>query len=82
MTQTQSILNHLQAGQSITPIEALERYGCFRLGARIWEIRHKLGFDVVKETIETSGGAKVARYTLKQKPTQQKLFTNQQQPMA
>jgi hypothetical protein len=29
MTQTEHIRAHLQAGQDITPLEALDRYGCF-----------------------------------------------------
>jgi hypothetical protein len=45
MTQTQQILNHLQLGKTITPLEALDLYGCLRLGARIWDIK-QLGYDV------------------------------------
>lgn len=40
MTQIAHILAHLKSGKTISPLEALELYGCFRLGARIWDLRH------------------------------------------
>lgn len=43
-TQSQQILAHLKAGRSITPIDALERFQCFRLGARIYEVRSRKAF--------------------------------------
>lgn len=39
MTQKQAILAHLRTGASITPLEALEKYGCFRLASVIHELR-------------------------------------------
>ncbi len=41
MTQEQHILNHLYERGSITPIEALHVYKCFRLAARINDLRRK-----------------------------------------
>jgi len=38
-TQRNNILSHLATYGSITPKEALELYGCFRLAARIFELR-------------------------------------------
>lgn len=37
MTQCERILRHLQDYGSITQAEAVTEYGCYRLGARIWE---------------------------------------------
>jgi hypothetical protein len=37
--QTEQILAHLLRGESITAVEAQARYGCFRLAARIGELR-------------------------------------------
>ena len=37
MTQTEMILNHLKTKGRITPLEALNLYGCFRLGARVYD---------------------------------------------
>ena len=38
-TQTDAILAHLERGLPITPLDALRLYGCFRLGARVWELK-------------------------------------------
>lgn len=62
MTQTETILAHLQAGGSITPIDALREYGCFRLAARIKDLR-EAGYDV-ETGWETDGVKKWARYSL------------------
>ncbi len=50
-TQKEAILRHLQSGRAITPLEALELYGCFRLGARIWELRDE-GYKIQSETVK------------------------------
>lgn len=39
MTQTERILVHLKKGRPISPLQALRRFGCLRLGARIWDLR-------------------------------------------
>ena len=54
VSQTEMVFNHLKSGHAITPLEALERYGIFRLGARILEIR-KQGFDVKTDTVSKNG---------------------------
>jgi len=50
-TQKEAILRHLQSGRAITPLEALELYGCFRLGARIWELRDE-GYEIKSENVK------------------------------
>ncbi len=45
-SQAQLILEALKAGETITPIDALNRWGCFRLGARVFDLRTK-GYDIV-----------------------------------
>jgi hypothetical protein len=40
-SQKKQILEHIEAFGSITPIEALNLFGCFRLSARIWDLRHE-----------------------------------------
>lgn len=62
MTHTETILAHLLSGRSITPIDALRDYGCFRLAARVKEIR-EAGYEV-KTIMEGEGAKKWARYTL------------------
>lgn len=66
MTQTQQILAHLRKHKTITPMEALKRYGVMRLGGRAYELRC-MGYDIETKlvTVRTrSGKARVARYKL------------------
>ena len=64
-TQTAQILAHLKTGRSITPIDALNEYGCFRLGARIYDLKQD-GHNIYREMVETDSGKRVASYTLVQ----------------
>ncbi len=52
MSQSKQILDHLLTGEPITPIEALNQYGVFRLSARCFDLREK-GFDIQAKTINT-----------------------------
>jgi len=47
-TQEHIILKHLKRHKSITPLEALRLCGCFRLSARIFQLR-EAGFDIQTE---------------------------------
>ena len=49
MSQSLDVLMHLKSGKTLTPIDALNEYGCFRLGARILELR-KQGYKIKTET--------------------------------
>lgn len=65
-TQTQMILGHLKLFKAITPLEALEKYGCLRLGARILDLRDA-GHNIRTEIIEVqsrNGKKHVAKYVL------------------
>ena len=62
-TQCDRILRHLKTGATITAIEALNMFGCFRLAARISDLR-KAGNDIVTDKVTTSGGKHVAQYRL------------------
>lgn len=55
--QTIQILNYLLSGNSITPIEALNLFGCFRLASRIKDLRYN-GWNIKTEKIGKSGFAK------------------------
>jgi len=46
--------DHLLNGNCITSIEALKKWGCFRLSARINELRN-IGIPIVTETIRKNG---------------------------
>ncbi len=58
------ILRHLQSGKTITAIEALELFGCFRLTSRIYDLTQR-GHDIFREYITLSNGKRVMRYKLK-----------------
>jgi len=62
MSQEIQILTHMRRYGSITPITALDRYGCFRLAARVSDLKyrgHKINTELVKQ-----GGKRFARYRL------------------
>lgn len=50
MTQCERILRHLQDYGSITQAEAVTEYGCYRLGARIWDLKAH-GVPIKSETV-------------------------------
>lgn len=60
MTQTEQIRRHLIRNNSITPLEALRKFGCLRLASRIHELK-EAGFSVVK-TMVSRHGKRYARY--------------------
>jgi biotin operon repressor len=62
MTQTEMIRAHLQSGRDLSPIDALNHYGCFRLAARIKELRNQ-GLPIETLTEQRNGKA-WAKYRL------------------
>ena len=66
MTQCRKILRYMQTNGAITPLVALTEFNCFRLAARIKELRVK--HDIVKKMIKMPvTGKTVASYSLKEK---------------
>ena len=45
-SQKENILEYLQIGNKITPLEALYQFGSFRLSAVIFELRQE-GFNII-----------------------------------
>ena len=45
MTQNEAVLRHLLDNGGITSLEAMERYGIMRLGARIYDLK-KQGYPI------------------------------------
>jgi len=41
MSQKAAIYAYLKSGRSITPMDALQKFGCFRLAARVCELRRE-----------------------------------------
>ncbi len=52
MSQRDMILRYMEDFGSITPAQAMDEFGCYRLSARIWDIRNHLGRKVRAEMVE------------------------------
>lgn len=61
-SQSEHILRHLREVGPLTPLEALDLYGCFRLGARIWDLKRD-GHPIESQIVYTRG-KHYARYFL------------------
>lgn len=54
LSQCDRILQHLQSGKTINPAQAWNLFGCYRLGARIHDLR-KRDFNIVTKTVYKNG---------------------------
>lgn len=61
-SQNLQILSYLKKGKKITAIEALKKFGSFRLAARIGELK-EMGYKIKPETVEKNG-KRFAEYRL------------------
>lgn len=50
MTQCEKILRYMRDVGPITQLDAAREFGCYRLGARIWDLRHA-GHAISKRTV-------------------------------
>lgn len=64
MSQNKQIADYLNKGKKLTPIEALNKFGCFRLAARIADLRNE-GMNIVTRTIKLENKKQVAQYSIK-----------------
>lgn len=67
MSQTMEILSYLQEGNTITPLEALDKFGCFRLSGRIHDLRameYKISTKMVYMPGRDGTRKQVAQYRL------------------
>ena len=70
-SQADSIALYLESGHELTPLDALELFGCFRLAARINDLRAR-GLPI--ETLDReANGKRFAAYRLR-RPVQRHLF--------
>jgi len=67
-SQNKMIKAHLESGKTITAIEALTQYQCFRLASRISDLKQS-GYPVDKMMIELPNGKRVAQYFKSHKPS-------------
>jgi hypothetical protein len=64
MSQNKQIADYLNKGKKLTPIDALNKFGCFRLAARIADLRNE-GMNIVTRTIKLDNNKQIAQYWLK-----------------
>ena len=62
LTHEAQLLRHLREHNSITPMEALEEFGCYRLAARIYDLR--VAGHPIHTVMITHDGSRYARYIL------------------
>jgi hypothetical protein len=58
------ILDSLRMGEQITPLDALKKFGCFRLSARVHDLKRQ-GHAISTKTMHTLDGKRVAIYSMK-----------------
>ena len=61
-SQKENILEYLEIGNKITPLEALYQFGSFRLSAIIFDLRQE-GFNIITHN-KTVDGKTFAEYEL------------------
>jgi hypothetical protein len=66
MSQEDAIYLALLDGEHITALDALEMFHCFRLAARIYDLRQR-GIDIETAEVETKDGKTIALYYIPQK---------------
>ena len=76
-TQMDRILAHLLGGGSLTALEALDRFGCSRLAARIGDIR-AMGYQVHAEMVTLDNAKRVARYRIDGAPMRRTAEVNRE----
>ena len=72
-SQRAKVLYHLENYGSLTAIEALELFACFRLAARINDLK-EAGHNIQMEMKKMKNGKKIAVYSLPKIQKQGELF--------
>jgi len=65
MSQNQEILSYLKTGKTITPLDALNMFGCLRLSGRIFDLKDD-GWPIHCQRLKLDNGKMVGHYTLLQ----------------
>jgi hypothetical protein len=63
-SQNHQISEFLKQGKTLTSLEALRLFGCWRLSGRIYDIR-KRGLSISSRTVTTLTGKRVSEYYIK-----------------
>lgn len=62
-SQEAKVLNLLQRGKPITQKDAIAKFRCYRLSARIMSLRQR-GFNILTERMKMKDGGSFGRYWL------------------
>ena len=60
-TQAGQILRYLKNGGTLTPLEALQLFGCFSLSQRCGELK-RAGWPIYSSMVKVGEGKRVAKY--------------------
>ena len=63
MSQSEAVLQHLQSGKTLTPLDAYLLYGTLALHSRVSELRER-GFSIECEMVKVPSGKWVGSYKL------------------
>lgn len=62
-SQNAKIRDWLESGNTLTPMEALQMFGCFRLASRIHDLRSR-GLNIAMKKIHGQNGKRYAQYSI------------------
>lgn len=64
LTQNQKILAYLKSGKKLNPLQALRKFGCFRLSARIHDMKYNPQLPIIKSELVTRQGKVFSEYSI------------------
>lgn len=64
MTHKRQLFNHLMAGKTITPLQALTEYKCLSCSQRMGDLRRKYSIPIKSQFITVASGKRVKQYWL------------------
>lgn len=67
MTQNEQVLSWLKGSHKLTPLDAMNKWGILRLGARIYDLKrmgHGINVEMVKVHNRFGDKVRVAQYSL------------------
>jgi hypothetical protein len=64
MSQNKQIADYLNKGKKLTTLDALNKFGCFRLASRINDLRNE-GMNIKTKIIKLENKKQIAQYSLK-----------------
>ena len=67
-TQCERLLKYMMTHTGITPMDSWNKLGIYRLGARVWDLKHKRGYVITKQMVVVKNRfgekCRVAQYRL------------------